>query len=302
MKNSFLGRFYVFCLCSFFSLTLALSVSVSQVMGAVYDDLTAVRSSHLSPPTGFSVSTSGSTVTVTWSGVSGASGYKLYYGASSGNYIGSFDLGNVTTKVFDNVPDGTYYVVLTAYDSAGESIYSEEKSIIVSGGGSGGNISMITPYVNESDIRSIGLFIYGSHQGIDFQTTGDLKPFQAVSSGVVKNIQLIQTNNWYVELEIEYNSTYSVLYVFEPMTANPADGQTQLANIVVSNGQSVSQGDLIGYLYVPDAQAHVHFGLSRYVSGGGDPTTCPEPYFTPEARDSILNLIRIEYPNASICN
>ncbi len=167
------------------------------------------------------------------------------------------------------------------------------------------DISMITPYVNESDIRSIGLFFYDSHRGIDFQVTGNLIPFQAVFSGVVENIKLIQlesTLNWQVELEIRYNSTYSVLYAFEPMTSVQADGEIQLTNILVSVEQAVSQGDIIGYLYAPNLGAHVHFGLFKYVTGGGDPLVCPEPYFTQEARDSILNLIHREYPDTSICN
>ncbi len=86
------------------------------------------------------------------------------------------------------------------------------------------------------------------------------------------------------------------------MTANQADGETQLANILVSQGQSVSQGDLIGYPYNGGEGAHVHFGLNRFVAGGGDPLVCPEPYFTQEARDSILNLIYREDENANICN
>lgn len=50
-------------------------------------------------------------------------------------------------------------------------------------------------------------------------------------------------------------------------------------------------------LIAPNLEAHVHFHLE---SNSG--LVCPEPYFTPEARDSILNLIHREYPDSSICN
>jgi len=163
------------------------------------------------------------------------------------------------------------------------------------------SFSIITPYVNESDIRSVWLFDYNSHLGLDFQTSANLKPFQAVSSGIIKTIQLVQVNtNWAVDIEIEHNSNYSSLYVFEPMTA--IDGENQLANIVVSKDQVVSQGEVIGYLYAPNAEAHVHFGLFKYTSEGGDPLVCPESYFTSQAKDSVLTLIQKEYPDKNICN
>ncbi len=236
-----------------------------------------------------------------------------HYDLSSGWMPGLFvthqgplsDLGTVTVLNMPGLPAGTYtfYFAVDTNRNGSldiDSLYYNSVVVYVTSPPEG-NISMITPYVNESDIRSIGLFYYSSHQGVDFQPTGNLKPFQAVSSGVVKNIQLIQINtNWGVEFEIEYNSTYSVLYVFEPMTAT--DGQIQLTNISVSVGQAVSQGDIIGYLYAPNAEAHVHFGLFKYVAGGGDPLVCPDSYFTSQARNSILTLIQREYPDANICN
>lgn len=67
-----------------------------------------IVSTNIIPPTGFSASVSGSTVSLGWNPVFDTSGYKLYYGTSSGNYTGSADLGNATSQVFNNVPDGTY--------------------------------------------------------------------------------------------------------------------------------------------------------------------------------------------------
>ena len=66
----------------------------------------------LSVPTSFTASASGSSARLSWGTASGATGYKLYYGTTSGTYLGSLDLGNVTSKNITGVPKGTYYLVL----------------------------------------------------------------------------------------------------------------------------------------------------------------------------------------------
>jgi uncharacterized protein YfaP (DUF2135 family) len=62
-------------------------------------------------------------------------GYKIYYGTVSGRYTASIDVGNVTsfsvTALSSSVPlPGSYYIAVTAYDTAGnESVYSNEISL-----------------------------------------------------------------------------------------------------------------------------------------------------------------------------
>lgn len=55
-------------------------------------------------------------------------GYKLYFGKTSRNYIGSVNVGNVTTYTLTNLADGEmYYFAAKAYDCFGnESDYSAE--------------------------------------------------------------------------------------------------------------------------------------------------------------------------------
>jgi len=54
-------------------------------------------------------------------------GYKIYYGASPGSYSIVVDVGNTTSYDFTNLPTGTYYFVITAYDTSNnESSYSNE--------------------------------------------------------------------------------------------------------------------------------------------------------------------------------
>ena len=57
-------------------------------------------------------------------------GYQIYYGTASRNYGSSIDVGNVTTYTLPGLTQGvTYYIALTAYDSANhESGYSYEVS------------------------------------------------------------------------------------------------------------------------------------------------------------------------------
>jgi len=166
---------------------------------------------------------------------------------------------------------------------------------------------LLSPYSNLDDIRSVFPY-YDSHRGLDFATTAELKPFRASAAGVVRSVNLVQlgsTGNWQVEVDIDISETLSMLYAFEPLTANQADGETQLANISVVPGQSVAQGEEIGLLYTagaPGEGSHVHWGLFEFVPNGGDPAVCPEPYFTDAARAEILGLIRQDNPGAEICN
>ena len=79
------------------------------------------------------------TATVSWDRVtqnsdgtpiSDLSGYKIYYGTSSGNYDDVLDVGNVTSFIINQLEDmRTYFFAVTAYDfSANESGFSSEVS------------------------------------------------------------------------------------------------------------------------------------------------------------------------------
>ncbi|HAJ76688.1 MAG TPA: hypothetical protein DCM64_09555 [Gammaproteobacteria bacterium] len=84
-----------------------------------------------SSPTNFSGSVDNSTVSFQWNSVGGATGYKVYYSFSAGNYLGAVDNGNNTSIVAADVPDGTYYLAVAAYDNSGDSGLSNEISITV---------------------------------------------------------------------------------------------------------------------------------------------------------------------------
>jgi murein DD-endopeptidase MepM/ murein hydrolase activator NlpD len=168
-------------------------------------------------------------------------------------------------------------------------------------------ISMTTPYADESDIEAVTAAFSTDencpwgfpHNGLDPLPLENFVPFQAVSSGVVEEIKLWPndiTGDWQVNVIVRYNFIYSVEYAFEPMSQREEDGIIQRENILVEEGQIVSQGDIIGLLYQVGEYGHVHFGLLKFGEA-----ICPDPYFTPEAKDSILRLLRNWYPNADMC-
>jgi len=84
----------------------------------------------ISPATQSTTTTTTSkTATLTWSPVTGTSlyGYKIYVGKAPGQYTTTITAGNVTSYSVGNLLLGiTYYFVVTAYNSAGESPPSNE--------------------------------------------------------------------------------------------------------------------------------------------------------------------------------
>ncbi len=80
-------------------------------------------------PPDFSVVGNGSRVTLKWDASSNAFGYQIYIGTISRKYHQVADVGLITEAAVNNLAGGmTYYFVVTAYNSAGESCPSNEVS------------------------------------------------------------------------------------------------------------------------------------------------------------------------------
>ena len=163
-------------------------------------------------------------------------------------------------------------------------------------------LSLVTPYVDEDDMREINDYFNAQydtlpwgriHDGLDIDPDGNLKAYQSACSGRVRKIFVFDNQ---VTLIIDCDDTYSVDYNFE--TQAPGTGQIQLENMLVTEGQEVAQGQVLGYLYSaenPD-RAHVHFTLYENAA-----PICPAPFFTQAAHDSILNLVAVVHPVVVIC-
>lgn len=163
-------------------------------------------------------------------------------------------------------------------------------------------LSLVTPYVDEHEMRDINDYFnaqYDSlpwgriHDGLDIDPRQNLGAYQSVCAGRVRKIYVFDNQ---VTLIIDCDSTYSVDYNFE--TQAPATGQRQLRYILVTEGQRVAQGQELGYLYsaANPERAHVHFTLYENAV-----PVCPAPFFTPAARDSILNLLAVVHTDGVIC-
>ena len=190
---------------------------------------------------------------------------------------------------------------------------------------------LITPYFSEAEMSRItaGFSSQYSHSpwnyandGIDIYPQSDLSRYQAACSGAVDAVilqQAITDDSWQVEVAIacdeyvfdpgagDYFIPLTTKYVFKTMSINPQAGQNQLDNISVSLGNSITQGDTIGYLKVVNDSSHLHFGLWQFgqtkfqIFGVSGIPLCPEAQFTPQAKDSILNLLHVTWPNAGMC-
>ena len=67
-----------------------------------------------------------------WDAVAGATGYRLYYGTSSGNYASSVDARNQTTATVSSLTDGArYFFAVKAYNTTTMSGFSNEVNGVV---------------------------------------------------------------------------------------------------------------------------------------------------------------------------
>ena len=103
--------------------------------GAFSNELSAVPQSGLVlPPVSpdlISADAGNGSVTLNWSTVSGAEGYKVYHGTVSGSYSQDIDAGDVNSYTVSGLGNGTtYYFAVSAFNTAGESAVSNELSAV----------------------------------------------------------------------------------------------------------------------------------------------------------------------------
>lgn len=64
-------------------------------------------------------------VTIGWDRAPGAKGYRVYHGRAPGAYTNVIEAGSLTALRLD-LPKGTNYIAVKAYNAAGESGFSQE--------------------------------------------------------------------------------------------------------------------------------------------------------------------------------
>ena len=73
-------------------------------------------------------------VTLQWNSVERATGYKVYHGQVSRDYLTPADVGIETSHTLVDIADGHWYFAVTAYNEYGESGYSEEVDTTIATG------------------------------------------------------------------------------------------------------------------------------------------------------------------------
>jgi hypothetical protein len=129
-----------------------------------------------------------SSLILNWNASSSPSvtGYNVYYGTNSGNYIYKLDAGDAMSLTISNLNCGvTYYFAATAYDGNGdESGFSPEVSFIVPG------IICIAPGSDPSSPASLSFPVEPGHW-YEVQATADLQNWSSIWQS-----DTMTTNDW----------------------------------------------------------------------------------------------------------
>ena len=127
------------------------------------------------------------TISLAWSPVAGAAGYRVYYGVTSGDYGSYVDAGTGSQATLNGLEDcTTYYIAVKAYNPAGESTgYSNEIT-----GWSRPIVSATTPGHRQQGDEAIVEI-----QGANFRPGATIRinnPHLALSSATVLDCDRIQ--------------------------------------------------------------------------------------------------------------
>ncbi|ACL69174.1 glycosyl hydrolase [Halothermothrix orenii] len=194
-------------------------------------------------------------VTLDWNSVSGATGYKVYYGTASGEYNNVQTVSDITSYTVTGLTnDTTYYFVITATNSAGESGYSNELS------------ATPQPELNNPPVEP----------NLNSATAGDGEvslSWDSVSGVTGYNLHYGTSSGSYsVTIDVGNSTSYTVTglnnnttYYFA-VTAYNDNGESGYSNELSATPQAESSDDH-GAEYVSPTEALF------WVDDGGDPST-----------------------------
>lgn len=138
-------------------------------------------------------------VTLAWDASGGPSvtGYRVYYGQTSGSYSTSVVGGNVPTIRVDGLAEGvTYYFAVTAFTATGlESDFSNELSVTVPETVPGG---LVTIQIRAAANRVVTLTVAGEvGRTYDLQATPDFAAWTVIGTvtiGANGSVNFVDTN------------------------------------------------------------------------------------------------------------
>jgi hypothetical protein len=170
------------------------------------------------------------------------------------------------------------------------------------------DITILSPHMSDADIDNIPEAFSNSaaspwgftHVGIDFIPTRNLVPFQAVIDGEITVFSCGENPlpmGWHCGFCIEQGE-FTACYNFEVFSDSDDLGASQQANVFFAEGDQVDAGEILGYLVQGGESAHLDFGV---IPSTGGNRSCPQPYFTTEAYDSIMGLIHADHPTWEMC-
>jgi hypothetical protein len=129
------------------------------------------------------------------------------------------------------------------------------------------------------------------HNGIDFGIN-DTATILATCNMTCNDKSLFYNElggHWQAGCSFTYNDDFEIFYAFESFAQNETYGQIQLDAITVEIGQKVTQGEIIGQLFMHEPSAHIHFMIQRKFR-----PVCPYLYFNTVAKsifDTLWPLI-----------
>lgn len=247
---------------------------------------------------GIGVPTATNTRPLYWAAVSGAAGYHVGYGTVSGTYGTIVDVGNVTTYTL-TLTNGTYYVVVRPYDSAGTpGAWSSELTFVANGVVVSGQtptryftnirdpavVSLtITGQVPVSTVRADSVF---TPSETSLTVTGQaptaaLSAHQYITVGVgsltvsPQTPTLNVTGNWWitppVNPDLLITGQVPIATVAEPNVALPSNG----ALLITGQAPSLSYD----FIFSPD-KADLSISGQAFTIFVGDPKTAQPDFAT----------------------
>lgn len=204
-------------------------------------------------------------------------GYIVYHGIVTNTYTESVDVGNVLTYVWNNLPYGTNYFAVTAYDtSANESAHSSEVSTVISG--SGFAPTVINPAVAQPGVGSLTLTGYAPTVSVTTPTlvtpgVGAMTLTGAAPTVTASDHQSITPGVGSLTLTGEGPTVAAT----DHQTATPTAGSLLLTGYaptvtveVFSPTITPEPATLTLTAYAPTVTATVDESLGFYPGGGGD--------------------------------